>query len=85
MQKEAKARIKINKLLEDSGWKFFDDEKGKANISLEPGVKVSKQKIDELGNFDEKIELLAGRNTLEFLVENRFGRKSTEIRNVVMR
>ncbi len=42
-------------------------------------------KIDELGNFDEKIELLAGRNTLEFLVENRFGRKSTEIRNVVMR
>ena len=54
MQKEAKARIKINKLLEDSGWKFFDDEKGKANISLEPGVKVSKQKIDELGNDFEK-------------------------------
>lgn len=27
MQKEANARIKINNLLEDSGWRFFDDEK----------------------------------------------------------
>jgi len=44
MKKEASARIKINKLLEDSGWRFFDDEKGKANISLEP----------ELGNDFEK-------------------------------
>lgn len=42
-------------------------------------------KIDERGNFDEKIELPAGRNTLEFLVENRFGRKSTEIRHIVMK
>ena len=24
--KEAKARIKINKLLEDAGWRFFDSE-----------------------------------------------------------
>jgi type I restriction enzyme R subunit len=24
--KEAKARIKINKLLEEAGWRFFDDE-----------------------------------------------------------
>lgn len=28
--KEAKARIKINKLLEDAGWRFFDDANGKA-------------------------------------------------------
>ncbi|PIU68890.1 restriction endonuclease subunit R, partial [candidate division WWE3 bacterium CG06_land_8_20_14_3_00_42_16] len=41
MQKEAKARIKINKLLEDSGWRFEDNEKDKANIQLEPGVKYS--------------------------------------------
>ncbi len=27
--KEAKARIKINKLLEESGWRFFDDEIGR--------------------------------------------------------
>ena len=36
--KEAKARIKINKLLEESGWRFEDDKKGKVNIQLEPGV-----------------------------------------------
>lgn len=39
--KEAKARIKINKLLEDAGWRFEDSEKGKANIQLEPGVKYA--------------------------------------------
>lgn len=41
MQKEASARIKINKLLEESGWRFEDDKKGPANIKLEPGVKFS--------------------------------------------
>jgi type I restriction enzyme, R subunit len=35
MSKEAKARIKINKLLEEAGWRFFDDEAGSANILLE--------------------------------------------------
>ena len=34
--KEAKARIKINKLLEKAGWRFFDTEKGQANIQVEP-------------------------------------------------
>ena len=52
--KEAKARIKINKLLEESGWRFFDDAKGKANIVLEPKVKLTKAAIDALGdNFEE--------------------------------
>lgn len=32
--KEAKARIKIDKLLEESGWRFFDNEEGPANIQL---------------------------------------------------
>ncbi len=41
MQKEAQSRIKINKLLEDSGWRFEDNKDGKANIQLEPGVKFS--------------------------------------------
>ncbi len=40
-QKEASARIKINKLLEESGWRFEDNKNGKANIQLEPGVKYS--------------------------------------------
>jgi len=35
---EAKTRIKINNLLIQSGWWFFDDENGKANISLENNV-----------------------------------------------
>jgi hypothetical protein len=38
--KEARARIKINKLLEAAGWRFFDDAQGKANITLEPNVTV---------------------------------------------
>ncbi len=41
MQKEAKARIKINKLLEEAVWRFFDDENGKANIALEVNVKIT--------------------------------------------
>jgi type I restriction enzyme R subunit len=52
--KEAKARIKINKLLEDSGWRFFDHATGKANIVLEPNVKLTKAAINALGeNFEE--------------------------------
>jgi len=31
-EKEAKARIKINKLLEEAGWRFFDTEEGKARL-----------------------------------------------------
>ena len=41
--KEAKARIKINKLLEESGWRFLDVAKGTANIVLEPKVTHAKQ------------------------------------------
>ena len=48
--KEAKARIKINKLLEEAGWRFFDDEKGTANIQVEPNVKNTKKQIDDMGD-----------------------------------
>lgn len=54
MQKEAKARIKINNLLQESGWRFFDDESSKANIVLENNVKITKKDIDEFGNDFEK-------------------------------
>src|SRR3989339_2161672 len=47
--KEAKARIKINKLLEQAGWRFFDNEKGQATISLEPNVKLTQKDIDAFG------------------------------------
>ncbi len=46
---EAKARIKINKLLKESGWRFFDDENGPANIQLEPNVKITQKDIDAFG------------------------------------
>jgi len=34
-KKEAQARIKINRLLEASGWRLTDSENGKANVALE--------------------------------------------------
>jgi type I restriction enzyme R subunit len=45
MSKEAKARIKINKLLEEAGWRFFDTDLGKATIKLESSIKM-----DDLGD-----------------------------------
>ena len=48
--KEATARIKINRLLEASGWRFFDDTNGRANIALERNVKLTHEDVDELGN-----------------------------------
>ena len=53
-EKEAKARIKINKLLEEAGWRFFDNEHGKANILLENNVKLTKEKLNEFGENFEK-------------------------------
>jgi len=53
-KKEAQARIKINKLLEGAGWRFFDDEKGKANIQLENQVKITKTQFDAWGEDFEK-------------------------------
>lgn len=51
--KEAKARVKINKLLEEAGWRFFDDAEGPANVVLEPNVKLTAAKVNALGdNFE---------------------------------
>lgn len=54
MKKEARARIKINRLLSRAGWRFFDDEKGPANIALEVNVKIKKNEIDQWGDDFEK-------------------------------
>ena len=54
MQKEARARIRINTLLSRSGWHFFDDENGPANIALEVNVKIKKNEIDQWGDDFEK-------------------------------
>lgn len=53
-EKEAKARIKINKLLEEAGWKLIDDLSGKANVVFENNIKITEQAINDLGeNFDK--------------------------------
>lgn len=51
--KEATARIKINRLLEAAGWRFFADDAGPANITLELHAKLQQRELDALGeNFE---------------------------------
>lgn len=69
MEKEATARIKINKLLEGAGWRFFDNEKGRANIQLEINVKITQKDIDALGdNFEKR-----SNGFIDFLLLNEKG------------
>lgn len=55
-QKEARARIKINKLLEDAGWRFFDLENSQANVALETNVKLTKKFTEGFGDDFESIK-----------------------------
>ena len=72
--KEAQARIKINKLLEEAGWRFFDSQDGPANIQLEANVKITKKTIDDCGENFEKVKngfvdfLLLDENGKPFIV-----------------
>lgn len=68
--KEASARIKINKLLEEAGWRFFDDEKGPANVLLENYVKITQTEIDAWGNDYEDIKS----GSLDFLLLDNEGK-----------
>ena len=52
--KEATARIKINKLLEAAGWRFFAEGTAAANIRLEASVTIKSSDLDNLGNDFEK-------------------------------
>ncbi len=62
--KEATARIKINKLLESAGWRFFADGTGPANIRLEPTVTIKPADLSSLGENFEKVE----RGFVDFLL-----------------
>ena len=53
--KEATARIKINKLLETAGWRFFPEGATPANIRLEPSVTIKSSDLDALGDNFEKV------------------------------
>ena len=61
---EATARIKINRLLEKSGWRFFPGEGQPANIRLEQRVAITKTDLDALGDDFEK----TGRGFVDFLL-----------------
>jgi type I restriction enzyme R subunit len=62
--REAGARIKINRLLEASGWRFEDGPDGKANIELEAGVKYS-----ELGDdLENAVSRTGTRGAIDFLL-----------------
>lgn len=63
-EKEAKARIKINKMLEEAGWRFFDTKEGKANILLENNIKLTASVLNELGEDFEK----TGNGYIDFLL-----------------
>lgn len=64
LQNEAHARIKINQLLNEAGWRFFDNQEGKANILLENHVKITQKEIDAWGNDYEKVKS----GSLDFLL-----------------
>ena len=55
ISKEATARIKINRLLEAAGWRFFREGDSAANICLEPGVKIKESDLDDFGHDFEKV------------------------------
>ena len=67
--KEAAARIKINKLLESAGWRFFATSDGPANIQLEPSVTIKTQDLDALGEDFQR----AGKGFIDFLLLNEKG------------
>ena len=45
-KKEAAARLKINRLLEEAGWYLFDEKGHKANVSVESHIKINEMGDD---------------------------------------
>lgn len=52
--KEAKARVKINNLLQESGWRLIDEANGPANVVLENNVRITHTVADGMGEDFEK-------------------------------
>ena len=62
--KEAAARVKINKLLEAAGWRFFPEGSAPANVRLEAAVTLQSGELDALGaNFEH-----AAKGFVDFLL-----------------
>ncbi|MEI3546377.1 MAG: type I restriction enzyme HsdR N-terminal domain-containing protein [Alphaproteobacteria bacterium] len=49
---EAEARIKINKMLEEAGWRLCDNENGRKNVDLEIATKVRRNEQECKGAID---------------------------------
>jgi len=64
MPKEAQVGIRINQLLVAAGWRFFDEDGKRANIALEPGVRLEPSVLEALGSDFEK----AKRGSIDFLL-----------------
>ena len=63
-ENEPLARIKINRLLEESGWRFEDTDLGPANIALEAGVKYK-----DLGDdFENAVTSDGRRGSVDFML-----------------
>jgi type I restriction enzyme R subunit len=67
--KEATARIKINKLLEAAGWRFFGEGDSPANIRLEAGTTLKSNDLDALGENFEK----TSKGAIDFLLLDKRG------------
>ena len=61
---EATARIKINRLLDAAGWRFFAEGDKLANICLERSITIKRSDLDALGNNFEKVS----RGYIDFLL-----------------
>lgn len=68
-EKEATARIKINRLLEAAGWRFFPEAGAPANIRLESTAAIKRADLDAMGENFEK----TGRGFIDFLLLNEKG------------
>jgi type I restriction enzyme R subunit len=63
-ENEPLARIKINRLLEESGWRFENSDLGPANIALEAGVKYK-----DLGDdFENAVTSDGRRGSVDFML-----------------
>jgi type I restriction enzyme R subunit len=67
--KEATARIKINKLLEAADWRFFPVGNEPANVCLEPSVTIKSTDLDGLGDNFEK----TAKGFIDFLLLDKKG------------
>lgn len=74
VQKEARARLKINELLKEAAWRFFDDGKKPANVVVELNVKMTTKQINDFGEDFDKTKngfvdfLLLDENRKPFIV-----------------